>query len=122
MATDCTAWSPKESPFVVCSASQDQSGFQRRKEIVSSLKIPIEHAQTVSNTMNESSFIVSSTLLKTRLPEFLHFFFETNLSGMYQQLASNVFTPHVQLCESAVIGNEGDGNSYDGSRHMRRSR
>jgi hypothetical protein len=52
---------PKISPFVICSASEDQSGFQRREEIISSLKIPIEHAQTVSNTMEESCFIVSST-------------------------------------------------------------
>ena len=52
---------PKISPFVVCSASENQSGFQRRKEIVLSLKIPIEHAQTISNTMEESCFVVSST-------------------------------------------------------------
>lgn len=49
------------SPFVVCTASDGESGFQRRRDIVSSLNIPLEHAHTVSNTMEESCFIVSST-------------------------------------------------------------
>lgn len=52
---------PTISPFVVCMASSDQSGFERKKDIVSSLKIPLEHAQTVSNAMEESCFIVSSS-------------------------------------------------------------
>ena len=51
----------KISPFVICTSSDDESGFQRRQDIVSSLNIPLEHAQTVSNTMDESCFIVSST-------------------------------------------------------------
>ena len=51
----------KKSPFVVCTSSDNESGFQRRQDIVSSLNIPLEHAQTVSNTMDESCFIVSST-------------------------------------------------------------
>ena len=51
----------KISPFVVCTASDDESGFQRRQDIVSSLNIPLEHAQTVSNTIDESCFM-SATL------------------------------------------------------------
>ena len=51
----------KISPFVVCSANEDQSGFQRGQEIVEKLGIPKKHVQTVSNTMEESCFIVSST-------------------------------------------------------------
>jgi hypothetical protein len=53
--------SSKISPFVVCSASEDQSGFQRQQEIAGKLKISDKHVQTVSNTMEESCFIVSST-------------------------------------------------------------
>jgi hypothetical protein len=51
----------KISPFVVCSASEGQSGFQRREEIAGKLKVSDKHVQTVSNTMEESCFIVSST-------------------------------------------------------------
>ena len=48
------------------------------------------------------------------------FRFETDQNGMYQQLASSAFSPHVELSESADIGVRGDEASNDGSRHMRR--
>lgn len=49
------------APFIVCSASQDQSGYKRRQALVESLNITKEHAQTISNTDEESCFIVTSS-------------------------------------------------------------
>ena len=50
------------------------------------------------------------------------FRFETNQYGKYQQLASNTFNPHVEFKKLAEFGIDGDENSNDGSRHMRRDR
>ena len=49
------------APFVVCSSSEGQSGYQRRQAIVASLNVTKEHAQTISNTEEETCFIVTSS-------------------------------------------------------------
>jgi len=48
------------SPFIVCSSSQG-SGYQRREAIASSLNVTKENAQTISNTVDETCFIVTSS-------------------------------------------------------------
>ena len=49
------------SPFIVCSTTPNQSGYQRRQSIISELRVLTEHTQIVYNTDEESCFIVTAS-------------------------------------------------------------
>jgi subtilisin family serine protease len=106
----------KEYHFSACLEPSTRYRFQLRNTLGDAIE------SWYKLTYNGLDIFNSQWASKDQMGRVSTFRFETNQSGMYQQLASNTFAPHVELSESTEIGSKGDENSYDGSRHMRRSR
>ena len=61
--------SPSPLPFLICSTTPNQSGYQRRSTIAKALSTNMLYTQVVYNTQSESCFIVTTTVEAMELYE-----------------------------------------------------
>ena len=86
-----TAASESKHPFVLCSRAPNKSGSERLQLLAQALDISVQRNQTVSNTDEESCFIVSVT------SSAIHRASETDISN-------STFTPLVDVMKIASGG------------------